>query len=109
MLVTSSGHTRVLTGVRARDEPQTAILLCGIFQGNPEAQDPAQRLRVQEGGILVWCHCKDRLSLGSLVGSSSSGRTSELLLPDSEPSPAHPPITHIKSYIKIPPFSLLQM
>ncbi|KAI1232104.1 hypothetical protein IHE44_0007160 [Lamprotornis superbus] len=52
VLVTSSGHTQTLTGVRARDEPQTAILLCGIFQGNPEPQDPAQRLCVQEGGIL---------------------------------------------------------
>lgn len=54
-----------LTGVRARNEPQAAVLPRGILQGNPEPQDSAQRLRVQEGGILVRGHCNERQSLGS--------------------------------------------
>lgn len=63
-----SQHTSnaiTLTGVRARNEPQASVLLRGILQGNPEPQDPAQGLCVQEGGILVWCHCNKRQALES--------------------------------------------
>lgn len=47
----------VLTGMRARDEPQAAVLQRGVLQRDPHAQHPAQGLRVQEGGILVRGDC----------------------------------------------------
>lgn len=58
-------NTTTLTGVRARNEPQAAVLQRDILQGNPEPQDSPQRLCVQEGGILVRGHCDETQSLGS--------------------------------------------
>lgn len=52
-----------LTVVRARDEPQAAVVNGGVLQGDPEPQNSAQRLRVQEGGVLVWCHYGARKTL----------------------------------------------
>lgn len=54
-----------LTGVGARNEPQAAVLLRGVLQRDPEAHHPAQRLRVQKRGILVWRHCSKRRWLGA--------------------------------------------
>lgn len=51
------GEAGGLTCVGARDEPEAAILQRGIFQSNPHAQHPAQRLRIQEGGVLVRGDC----------------------------------------------------
>lgn len=51
--------TAARTGVGAGDEPQAAVLPRGVFQGDPEPQDPAQGLRVQEGGVLVRGHCNE--------------------------------------------------
>lgn len=48
-----AGIHRVLTGVGARDEPEAAVLQRGILYCDPHAQHAAQRLRVQEGSILV--------------------------------------------------------
>lgn len=49
----------------ARNEPQAAVLLRGVLQRDPEAHHPAQRLRVQKCGILVWRHCSKRRWLGA--------------------------------------------
>ena len=46
-----------LTSVGARDEPEAAVLQHGVFQRDPQAQHPAQGLRVQEGGVLVRGDC----------------------------------------------------
>lgn len=45
-----------ITVVWSRYEPQAAILQCSVFQSDPYAHHPSQRLRVKEGGILVRCH-----------------------------------------------------
>ena len=51
------GEGSGLTCVGARDKPEAAILQHGVFQSDPQAQHPAQRLRVQEGGVLVRGDC----------------------------------------------------
>lgn len=56
---------RVLTGVGARNEPEAAVLHCGILQRDPHAQHPAQGLRVQEGGVLVRGDCSRPLGMRS--------------------------------------------
>lgn len=45
-----------LTPVGARDEPQAAVALGGVLQRDPHAHHSAQRLRVQECGVLVRRH-----------------------------------------------------
>lgn len=54
-----------LTVVRVRDEPQAAVVLGGVFQSDPQTHDSAQRLRVQEGSVLMWRHFKNTVQIKS--------------------------------------------
>ena len=44
------------TVVRPRDEPEAAIVLGGVLQGDPKAHHPAQRGGVQERSVLMRSH-----------------------------------------------------
>lgn len=55
--MSGQGETGVLTGMGAGDEREAAVLQRGVLHCNPQAQHPAQGLRVEEGGILVRGDC----------------------------------------------------
>ena len=44
------------TVVGPRDEPQAAVVLCGVLQSDPQPHHPAQGHGVQERGVLVRSH-----------------------------------------------------
>lgn len=53
-----AGRNIILTGMRARNEPEATVLQHGVLHCNPQAQHSAEGLRVQEGSILVRGDCR---------------------------------------------------
>lgn len=62
----------LLTLVGSWDEPQAAVVLGGVFQRDPHPHHSAQRLRVQECGILMWRHWEMKEEFLNVVHNTNS-------------------------------------
>lgn len=56
IIIIKAKHYPRLTRMRAGNKPQTPVFLGSVFQGDPKPKNPAQRFRVEKGGVLMGSH-----------------------------------------------------